>query len=473
MRIIGRKNEQMKIQNALDSNKAEFVVVYGRRRVGKTYLIKEFFNDTFSFYTSGVLSRKMKDELYAFNYSLVSYGCKDRSLPKNWFEAFDKLKTMIEENIIKIDSRYNKRIIFIDELPWLDTLKSDFKGAFDFFWNTYASRQDNLVLIVCGSATSWIMNNLLNSNGGFHNRITSKIYLKPFNLLETEQLVNDINGNHLSKSDIINLYMIFGGVPYYLNFINPNFSLIQNVDNLLFKEGGELENEFVNLFSSLFSHYENHAKIIDALSKRKMGLTRKDILKYSNLSSGFSFTKVLQELEQCGFIRKYSDYKKENNESLYQLIDPFTLFSINFLKERKFSSWINFVGQPAYYSWEGYAFEVVCLNHIPQIKKVLGIEGIDSLDYSFSSNVLAGAQIDLLIDRKDNVINLCEMKYSSDIFTIDAKYEERLLNKIRVFKEVTKTKKAIVLTFVTLNGVTKNSHYGIVRKEISAKDFFI
>ena len=316
MQIIGRKDEQRKLQKALESNEAEFVVVYGRRRIGKTFLIKEFFNDTFSFYTSGVLSKKMKDELYAFNYSLVNYGCKNSKLPKNWFEAFDKLKIMIEENIIKIDSRYNKRIIFIDELPWLDTFKSDFKGAFDFFWNTYASRQSNLVLIVCGSATSWIMSNLLNSNGGFHNRITSKIYLKPFNLLETEQLVNDINGNNLSKSDVISLYMIFGGVPYYLNFINPKFSLIQNVDNLLFKEGGELENEFINLFSSLFAHYENHTKIIDVVSKRKMGLTRRDILKYSKLSSGFSFTKVLQELEQCGFIRKYSDYRKGKNEGL-------------------------------------------------------------------------------------------------------------------------------------------------------------
>ena len=472
MKIIGRLEEQEKLRMLLNSKKAEFVVVYGRRRIGKTFLIKEFFNDTFSFYTSGVLSNKMKDELYAFNQSLKEYGCQNKKSLKNWFEAFDSLKKAIENNIIKLDYRYNKRIIFIDELPWLDTAKSDFKGAFDNFWNTFASRQDDLLLIVCGSATSWIINNLLNDKGGFHNRIIAKIYLKPFNLKETEELVNDTNGNCLSKMDIINAYMVFGGVPYYLNFINSNFSLVQNIDNLFFKEGGELENEYNNLFASLFTKSENHVKVINALSKKKIGLTRDQILASTKLTSGASFTKVLAELEQCGFIRNYKDYEKRKKESIYQIIDPFVLFSINFLKEKKFSSWINFVGQAAYYSWEGYAFEIVCLNHIKQIKKALGIEGIDSLDYSFYSNKSGGAQIDLLIDRKDNIINMCEMKYSMNEYTIDEKYAQNLLNKMNVFKEITGTKKALSLTMISLNGIAKNKYYGIVQKEIKAEELF-
>ena len=436
-------------------------------------MIKEFFNDNFSFYTSGVLSKKMKDELYSFNKSLIDYGSKDKTTQKNWFDAFDKLKEMIENGIIKTDKRYNKKIIFIDELPWLDTAKSDFKSALDFFWNTYASRLNDLVLIVCGSATSWILNNLLNDKGGFHNRITSKIYLKPFTLSEVEKLVNDVNGNNLGKKDIIDTYMIFGGIPYYLNFINPNFSLMQNIDNIFFSEGGELENEFNNLFSSLFSKYENHSKIIDALSKKRMGLTRNEILKATKLSSGLSFTKNLLELEQCGFIRKYNDYKKNKNSSLYQIIDPFVLFALNYLKEKKINSWINYVGQPSYNSWCGYAFEIVCLNHLQQIKEALGISGIDSLDYSFYSNIDGKeAQIDLLIVRKDNVINLCEIKYTNTLFEINKKYEEELLNKISIFKEVTKTNKSIILTFITYNGLVKNNHYNIVKKELLANDLF-
>lgn len=472
MKIIGRLEEQKKIKYILESKKAEFVVVYGRRRVGKTYLIKEYFNDLFSFYASGVLSKKMKDELFAFNQSLINYGSTNKKTPKNWFEAFDRLKNIIESGIIKNDKRYNKKIIFLDELPWFDTVRSDFKGAFDFFWNTYASRLDDLVLIVCGSATSWILNNLLNDKGGFHNRITAKIHLKPFSLKETEQLLNDINGNNFSKKEIIDAYMIFGGIPYYLNFINSNFSLMQNIDNVFFKEGGELENEFNNLFSSLFSNYENHYKVIMALSKRKMGLNRNEIINQTKLSSGMSFSKVLLELEECGFIRKFIDYKKKKNEAIYQIIDPFVLFALNYLKEKKFSSWINYVGQPGYNSWCGYAFEIVCLNHIAQIKDALGIGGIDSLNYSFYSNKDSGAQIDLLIDRKDNIINLCEIKYYSDVFSIDKKYQEVLLNKIRVFKEITKTKKAIKLTIITINGVQKNKCSEIIDKEIFAKELF-
>lgn len=472
MRIIGRLEEQQKLRNVIESNKAEFVVVYGRRRIGKTYLIKEYFNDSFSFYTSGVLSKKNADELKAFNQSLINYGSNKHKALKDWYEAFDRLKEMIEKNIIKIDNRYNKRIIFIDELPWLDSPRSDFKGAFDYFWNTFASRLNNLVLIVCGSATSWILNNLINDKGGFHNRITSRIYLKPFNLKETEELVNDFNGNSLTKKDIIDTYMIFGGVPYYLNFINKNFSLVQNIDNLFFKEGGELANEFDNLFSSLFANYENHTKIIDALSKKKKGLTRTELLIQTKLKSGYSFSKYLLELEECGFIRQYKDYKKQANSTLYQIIDPFTLYALNFLKERKFSMWSNYIGQPSYYSWSGYAFEVVCLNHINQIKKALGIEGIDTLNYSFATNKNEGAQIDLLIDRKDNIINLCEIKYSNGLYSIGKDYEENIENKIKVFKEVTKTRKAIMVIFITLNGIDKNKHYNIVNKEITADDLF-
>ena len=468
MRIIGRLEEQNKIKIALESNKAEFVVVYGRRRIGKTFLIKEYFNDIFSFYSSGVLSKKMKDELHSFNKSLIEYGSQNKTAIDNWFDAFDRLKKLICEDVIKVDKRYNKRIIFLDELPWFDTLKSDFKAALDNFWNTFASRQDNLVLIVCGSATSWILNNLINNTGGFHNRITSRIYLKPFTLKETKLLVNDMNGNNFTEKEIIDLYMVFGGVPYYLNFINSHYSLAQNIDNLLFTEGGELENEYDNLFSSLFKNYEKHAMVIAALSKKKMGLTRNEIIKATKILSGDSLSKVLLELEQCGFVRKFSDYKKNKNESLYQIIDPFTHFALNFINERKFSKWINFIGQPAYYSWSGYAFEIVCLNHIDEIKKELGISGVDSLNYSFYYNKENGTQIDLLIDRKDNIINLCEIKYSLNSFTIDANYYNNLLNKVNVFREKTKTKKAINIVFITLYGVTKNKYSDIVRNEVLA-----
>ena len=468
--IIGRINEQEQLAVSLKSNRAEFVVVYGRRRIGKTFLVKEYFKEQFSFYSTGVLSNKSKDELMAFYQSLKRYGYEGSKCPNNWFEAFEILRNMIEADIVKIDSRYNKRIIFLDELPWMDTFKSDFKGAFDFFWNSFASTQKDLVLIVCGSATSWIINNLLNTKGGFYNRVTRKIHLEAFNLTETKLLINNLNNNDLSNEDIIKAYMVFGGVPYYLNFIEPAFSLIQNIDNLLFKKGGQLEYEFENLFSSLFNNYSIHMKIIETLSNRMKGLTRNEIIGISKLSSGETINKVLLELEECGFVRKYIDYKTNTKNSLYQIIDPFTFFAFNHLIQKKVSLWQNYVGSPSYYSWCGRAFEIVCLNHILEMKELLGISGIDSLDYSFYQNKKGGAQIDFMIDRKDNIINLCEMKYSDKEFVISDEYKENILNKIEVFKNVTKTKKNIMVTFVTLNGVSKNKNYSIVRKEININD---
>ena len=472
MNIIGRIEEQNKLNDILKSNKPEFLVVYGRRRIGKTFLIKEFFQNKFSFYATGVLSKKSKTQLYAFNTSLKEYGSKFSSIPENWIEAFNRLKSMIIDNTIKIDNRYNKRIIFLDELPWFDNGRSDFKAAFDLFWNSFASTQNNLVLIVCGSATSWILKNLINENGGFHNRITAKISLQPFNIKEVELLVNVQNGNDLSKQEIIEAYMVFGGVPYYLNLINRNFSLIQNIDNICFRDGGDLINEYENLFSSLFDKYENHSKIINQLAKVKRGMSRNELLEATKLASGSSFSKVLCELEECGFIRKYTNFKTSANNALYQLIDPFTLFSINFLKKKNFELWSNFVGQPGYYSWCGYAFEIVCINHINSIKKALKIEGIDSLNYSYYNSKLGGAQIDLLIDRKDNIINLCEIKFSNSEFVIDKTYETNLMNKINVFREDTKTKKSIQLTLITLNGLKKNNYSGIVRKDFTSDILF-
>lgn len=403
---------------------------------------------------------------------LTAYGSKIKTVPSNWIEAFERLKSMIIDDTIKIDSRYGRRVIFLDELPWFDTGKSDFKAALDLFWNSFASIRNDLVLIVCGSATSWIINNLLNGKGGFHNRITSKIPMHPFTIKEDEQLINGQNHNTLSRKEIIDAYMVFGGVPYYLNLIDPNFSLIQNIDNICFKEDGELANEYNNLFSSLFKNHENHIKIINALSKVKKGLSRNELLAKTKLTSGSSFTKVLRELEECGFIRKFVDYKKAKNEGIYQLIDPFTLFSINYLKTRSFNSWVNYVGSPGYYSWCGYAFKIICINHIDSIKSELKIEGIDSMNYSFLSNAKDGAQIDLLIDRKDDVINLCEIKYTGSEFEIDSAYEAALLHKIEVFRANTKTKKSVQLTFITLNGLKMNAHSGIVRKALTADMFF-
>ena len=469
MKIIGREKEQNILSNLFESNKPEFLVVYGRRRVGKTYLIKEFFNNSFSFYTTGIKTKTKRDKLNTFHRSLLEYGNNDKKQPADWFEAFSRLEKLLKSDNIKTFGQNKRKIVFLDELPWMDSPKSNFKEALDLFWNKYGSSDEKLLLIVCGSATSWIVDNILSNRGGFYNRITRKLHLSPFTLKECEELLND-NRISFSRRQIIETYMVFGGVPYYLSLLNSRLSLAQNIDELCFNENGELFYEYNNLFASLFNNHVNHMTIIELLAEYRDGLARKEIEAKTKIS-GKSLTTTLNELEQCGFIRKYQQYDKLINGGVFQLIDPFTLFAITYIKNRKVSSWINYIDTGSYNNWAGHAFEMVCFNHLNEIKKVLGIEGVITNEYSYRSKKNKdGAQIDLIIDRKDETINLCEMKFCEVPYTIDEQYNKKLLNKKNVFKEETKTKKSIYITMITSSGLIDNSYAKDITNSVNVEE---
>ncbi|MDO4198364.1 MAG: ATP-binding protein [Erysipelotrichaceae bacterium] len=466
--IIGRIDEQEILKDTLDSKSAEFLVVYGRRRIGKTHLIKEYFNDSFSFYFTGLVKTSMDKHLKIFDDTLKEYGYQKKEKSKDWFDAFRKLKDFIENGDIVRDPYSNKIVIFLDEAPWMDTARSDFRSALDYFWNSYASRKDDLVLIVCGSATSWIIDNLLSDRGGFYNRVTRKIHLLPFSLKECEEYCR-VNGIAFTRKQIIESYMIFGGIPFYLKLIDKRLSLDQNVDALLFNEKGQLYHEYDNLLNSLFVHSEKYAEILRMLSKNKGGLRRQELSENKKIGNGEGLTKALNELEQCGFIRKYQDYTQSKQNHNYQLIDPFMIFSYRFLDERKYKSWLKYIHTPSYYSWLGNAFETVCLIHSEKIKDKLRISGIESNEYSFRTK---NVQIDLIIDRKDDVINLCEIKYTSEPFRIDEGYNLELQNKIGELRDNIRKDKAIHMTMISLNGIVHNEYSHIVINEITGDDLF-
>ena len=470
--MIGRKKEQIILQNCLESPRAEFVVVYGRRRVGKTFLIKEYFNNSFAFYATGISNAKTKEQLKIFKGSLMEYGFSDKKQPKDWYEAFTRLKQLLLNENVRRDPVSGKKVVFLDELPWMDTVRSDFKSALEYFWNSFASTQNDLLLIVCGSATSWIINNLLGDRGGFYNRITRQIHLFPFTLKECEDLYR-LNGVQMTRQQVIESYMVFGGIPYYLNCFDKRLSLAQNIDELLFKENGQLYHEYDMLLKSLFKNYERHAAIIDALAQSKCGMQRTDLAKIEKIGDGEPLTKALNELEQSGFIRKYKNYAKAKSKFYFQLIDPFMNFCFKFIKKRDYGSWMSYINTPSYFSWSGNAFELVCLLHVDQIKNALGISGVETMEYAWrSSKKENGAQIDLLIDRKDDVMNVCEIKYTLLPFEIDSKYELELKNKLAVFMSETNCNKALHLTMVSANGLKHNAHSGIVQNEISGEDLF-
>lgn len=470
--MVGRQNEIELLKSCLMSDKAEFLVVYGRRRVGKTYLIKEYFNNRFAFYTTGMTEAKMKGQLKAFNNALIEAG-SDRSPISDWFDAFAKLKAYLQTGPVKRDPVSGKKVIFLDELPWMDTPRSDFKSALEYFWNSWASTQNDILLIVCGSATSWIIDNLLDNKGGFYNRVTKRLHLKPFTLRECEQLF-EANGIKMTRQQMIESYMVFGGIPYYLTCFDRRLSLTQNIDNLLFNENGTLYYECEVLLKSLFKHHEKHAEILKVLSQSKGGTTRVELAKNHRIGDGEPLTKALNELEQCGFIRKYKNYVKKQQSAYFQLIDPFMMFAYKFLDAREHSNWITYANSPSYYAWLGNAFELVTLLHTQQIKNALGISGVETNEYAWkSSGSKPGAQIDLLIDRKDSVINLCEAKYTADPFEIDADYARKLQNKITAFVSETQCKSAVHLTLISASGIKKNEHSNVVQCCIDKESLFL
>ncbi len=472
MNICERENEIRILESALESKKPELIVMYGRSRVGKTYLIKEFFNYKFSFYSSGINNEGKAYQLKNFYNSLKEYGLKGDEKITDWLDAFSLLKKLLESDSIYRDPRTNKRVVFLDELPWFDTPRSDFKAALDLFWNTYASTKNDLILIVCGSATSWILKNMVKDEGGFYNRLTRKIHLLPFSLSECLKL-NDYFDLKYNKNQVAECYMIFGGIPYYWNLLDKNLSIPQNIDNLFFKESGELHDEYEALFKSLFSSKGKHREIIEALVKKESGMRRKELAKFKNIGDGKSLTNTLEELKECGFIREYDNYKTSINNKFYQVIDPFVLFANSFLVKKEFDEWMSFINTPSFYSWSGHAFEILCLNNIDSIKKALGISGVMTKVYSWRSKFSEkGAQIDLLIHRKDMVINVCEMKYSVGEFAITKDYEDNLRNKLEAFINEVKPKEQLRLTFITFNKLKHNEHSHIVLSEITSEDLF-
>lgn len=474
MDIIGRIDEQKELQACLKSSKPEFLVIYGRRRVGKTYLIKEYFDNKFSFYASGINNKSNKLQLKNFRNSLIDYGLeisKDNE-PKDWLDTFRLLKKLLENGNVYRDPVYKKRIVFLDELPWMDGKRSDFKAGLDSFWNTYGSTQNDLILIVCGSATSWIMKNMVKDTGGFYNRLTRKMHLLPFTLNECLLYSKKLN-LHYEKSQVIENYMVFGGIPYYWDLSDSGKNIAQNIDDLCFKENGQLHDEYQALFKSLFSSKGKHRDIVEALMKKNVGLQRKELAAIPSIGDGKSLTTALEELCECGFVRAYESYNTPKNNKFFQLIDPFTLFAKTFLLEPKFDNWLAFINTPAYYSWTGHAFEIVCLNNISAIKKALGISGIMTKEYSWRSKESEhGAQIDLLIHRRDMVINVCEIKYSIGKYVITKDYKENLANKLQAFSEENKTKEQLVLTLITMNGLKENEHSDIIQAKISGDELF-
>ena len=483
--IIGREHEKNILEQTYHSEEAELIAIYGRRRVGKTYLVKSFFQDKkcIFFQTAGIYKGTLAEQLMRFNaeISTTFYQGAPLKEPKNWMEAFQFLNDAIQKN-----SKKNNIVFFLDELPWMATPKSGIVRTLEYFWNRYWSSDKRIKMILCGSAASWIIKKIIKNRGGLHNRVTRKIQLESFNLKETELYLKYLN-YVCDQQQILKLYMTTGGVPFYLNQLQKNLSVDQNINNLFFKTNGVLFDEFTEVFASLFKNSEHYQEIIRIIASYKDGVSRSLIDEKSKLSGkGGRLTERLEDLEHAGFITSFVPYQHIKRGLFYRINDPYCLFYLKWIdpikthlkQNRTVNFWLQNTKKPEYYTWLGHSFENICYMHLGQIRNALGI-----LDNSFGSTWRhisrkgskdQGTQIDLLFDRDDDAITLCEIKYSETPYSIDKQYAANIANRIEVFKQQTKTKKQILFCLISANGCKENIYYkALINGVVSLEDLFV
>lgn len=471
-KLIGREKEIKILKEAFNSTEAEMVAVIGRRRVGKTFLINSVYKNQINFEITGIQGGTFRKQLKNFQFELKKVSGKNSEVPKDWFSAFVQLIDFLEKT-----QQQEKQVVFFDELPWLATKRSDFLQGLSFFWNSYAVKK-NIVVAICGSAASWMIQKVVNHKGGLHNRITKRINLKPFTLSETEAYFKCRNLN-FNRYQIAQIYMAFGGVPHYLKEIQKGKTAAQNINTICFESSGFLNDEFSRLFSSLFNNPEKHIAIIRKLAKIRKGLTRLEIIKATGIANGGGIKRVLDELEFSGFIARYAPFGKKKKEILFRLTDEYSLFYLTFIEKRisnETEVWEKLSQTQTYKTWSGYAFESICLKHISKIKQALQIGGIHSESSSFyrkGKDDIPGVQIDLLIDRNDQAINLFEIKFYKEEFILSKEEASKLRKKVALFRAYSKTRKQLFLSLIATFGIIQNQHsLGLIDSVLTLDDLF-
>jgi uncharacterized protein len=471
--MIGRKEQIKTLNHLLNTSQSEFIAITGRRRVGKTYLIDTTYEKSICFRVSGIQDGNLQKQIVNFMTKLSEVSKKKYPIVANWQDAFQHLKLYC-----KSISRKGKLVIFFDELPWMNTPKSGFLQLLGHFWNDYLSKEKKFVLVVCGSASSWITKKIINDKGGLHNRLTEIMRLQPFTIKETKEYFLSKNLN-FSEQTITLLYMVMGGIPYYLNLVKKGESINTTIERICFEQGGILRNEYDNLFKALFFNAVGHEAIVSALAKSKLGLTREQIITKSKVASGGPYNRVMEDLILSGFITEDNLFEKKKRGSIYRLTDEYTIFYHRFIKPNaKYSKgmWGNIANSQSYKIWCGNAFETLCMKHITELKTSLGIANVFTQFFSFhqvGNKDNKGFQIDLIIDRKDNTIHLCEMKFYASEFVINKNYAQDLRARKQKFIEQTNTKKHIELTFITNHPIKENQYsLELIDQNIILSDFF-
>lgn len=471
--IIGREAEIKRLTAAVNSPKSEFIALYGRRRVGKTFLINQMFKNQYAFKMTGVIEGTLKDQFAAFTDAMNDYGYDLPEKPKDWMTAFIMLKNALKQKV----EGGEQCVIFIDELPAMDAENSNVASAVGYFWNNWACTYDNIVFIICGSATSWMISNVIDSKGGLHNRITIELPIHPFTLRETEAYLQD---KHFiwNRQITLQAYMIFGGIPYYLSLLDREESLVQNVDRMFFSQDTQMRREFRRLFNTLYKKPDKYIDIVKTLSSSRSGMTREELATKMKCANNGHLGKQLEDLVYCDLIRKNIVREKEikRKDAIYQLSDFFCLFYLTFIDRAEVEQqyWSHHINTPEVNSWMGLTYERICLAHVAQIKHALRIDAISTLTYSWRSKTTKpAAQIDIVIERADRIINICEVKYCQGEYRLNKAEYDKICKRKNTFVQETGIRHTPWLTLITTEGVAKGSYSDMIQSHITLDDLFL
>lgn len=465
--IVGRVEERRVLSEAAQGDRAALVAIYGRRRVGKTHLVRNHLEPLAGTYFEAIGQHAAPREVQLDNFKQrlesVFFGHR---LPRltDWREAL----SLLGDGVIAAAERKPTKpvVVFFDELPWLATHRSGLLPAIDYLWNARLSRVPNLVWVLCGSAASFMLDRLINAKGGLHNRITHRLRLEPFRLGEVRELLAR-RGLRRGTMQALELYMAFGGVPYYLLQVPSGMSASQAIGHVCFGQAGQLRDEFGRLFASLFDDASDHERLVRAAATSRGGMSRDELIAAAGLKSGGRATRWLDELEAAGFLARFVPYGRTTRDASYRLVDEYSLFHLRWIEPAPASSfgargtkhWISKASSPAFRAWAGYAFEGICLKHTAQIEKALGIDTMANEVGTWrhvarrGAHDDAGAQVDLLFDRPDGIINLCEIKHAAEEFVLTKALAKELVTKAEIFRARTNTKKEVVTTLITTLGL--------------------
>ncbi|MCR5102951.1 MAG: hypothetical protein K6B68_00610 [Eubacterium sp.] len=473
MKIISRREEKKELEYSEKSKKSELICVYGRRRVGKTFLVEQTFRE-FAFRAVGLEKGTVKQQLKAFGQRLIEYGDDIKSAPKDWFEAFSRLDKVLSLDSVR-RSPNGKKIVFLDEFPWFATKRSDFLVAFEDFWNRRGTIDGDIVFIICGSATSWIIKNVIKNTGNMFQRVTRKICIEPFTLAETEAFFKD-RGFDWSREQITQCQMIFGGLPFFFDLMNTSHSLNQNINRLLFNKDALYRDETKRLLEATLSESPVYGQILSKLAFAKFGIKKSKLQKEIGAANG-TYGRAIQDLVDCGYIIEYKKKYEEYNPLYVQLMDSFLLFHYQYLsKEKQIDSYEDLISDIGRYdNWRGQAFEILCFNNTHSIKSALGISGVKTECYPWYNSEdprNERAQIDMVIERADKITNLCEIKYTNNPFEVDASYEQQLIRKRDIFKNKTGTLQALKIVMISAKGLSGTAYTSYISDTITLDDFF-